>query len=102
MGDRVLQSVARHLSDVRGEDAAFRLSGDGFAVIFATVGLSGSRIAMRRLEAAIKGDEDCPRLSLSYGVAELQGGDPASLIAAAGHQLLRIKRTRARRPVMAE
>jgi diguanylate cyclase (GGDEF)-like protein len=101
MGDQVLRSVARHLSEVRGEDAAFRIGDDSFALIFVEVGLYGARAAMRRLETAIKADERCPRIGLSWGLAELIVPDPAALVASAGSELVRIKRTRARRPKLA-
>jgi diguanylate cyclase (GGDEF)-like protein len=100
-GDLVLRSVARHLSDVRGEDAAFRLRDDTFAIVFIEVGLTGARTAMRRLEASIKSDEKCPRIGLSWGLAELTVPDPAALVASAGSELLRVKRVRARRPSLA-
>lgn len=101
IGDRVLKSVARHLSDIRGEDAAFRVGDDLFVVIFVEVGLHGARTAMRRLEGVIKADEEIPRISLSYGVAELAIADPAAVVADAGRELLRVKRNRARRPALA-
>jgi diguanylate cyclase (GGDEF)-like protein len=98
VGDDVLRSVARCLSQVRGEDAAFRIGEDEFAIIFVAVGLNGARAAMRRLDAAVRADEGCRRIGLSWGLAALTGGDPAVLVASAGSQLLRVKRTRARRP----
>lgn len=98
VGDQVLCSVALHLSEVRGEDAAFRIGDDTFAIVFVEVGLYGARTALRRLEAAIKADTECLRIGLSWGLAELTVPDPAALVADAGSELLRIKRTRARRP----
>jgi len=98
VGDDVLRSVARCLSQVRGEDAAFRIGEDEFAIIFVAVGLNGARAAMRRLDAAVRAEEGCRRVGLSWGLAALTGGDPAALVASAGSQLLRVKRTRARRP----
>jgi len=99
VGDDVLRSVSRCLSQVRGEDAAFRIGEDEFAIIFVAVGLNGARAAMRRLDAAVRADEGCRRIGLSWGLAALTGGDPAALVASAGGQLLQVKRTRTRRPV---
>lgn len=100
VGDQVLRLVARHFSEVRGEDAAFRIGEDSFAIIFVEVGLHGARAAMRRLEGAIKTDEECPRISISWGAAGLRTADPAALVADAGRELLKVKRMRARRPLL--
>src|SRR5438105_1108075 len=38
VGDEILRAVARRLERVRGEDTAFRVGGDEFAIIFAGIG----------------------------------------------------------------
>jgi len=83
IGDEVLRAVGRRLVHVRGEDTAFRVGGDEFAIIFSGIGDAGARIAVRRLETAIMSDPGCGGVEISWAVAELNGGDPAELLAAA-------------------
>lgn len=94
VGDEVLRGVAAHLAQVRGEDAAFRLGGDRFAIIFVETDLEGAMIAARRLEAAVLGDHGCGGAGVSCGVAALRGGDPAGLVNEADAELYRVKRLR--------
>lgn len=96
VGDEVLRGVARRLEQVRGEDTAFRVGGDKFAVIFPDTGAAGAHTAAKRLEAAILADADCGGVEASWGVAELAGGDPAQLVAAADADLRDNKRARRR------
>lgn len=96
VGDEVLRGVARQLEQVRGEDTAFRVGGDKFAIIFPGVGVAGARTAAQRLEAGIMGDPDCGGVEASWGLAELDGGDPAQLLAAAEADLRDNKRARRR------
>ncbi len=92
IGDEVLRAVSRRLVDVRGEDTAFRVGGDEFAVIFAGIGEAGARTAVRRLETAIMSDPGCGGVEISWAVAELNGGDPSELLAAAKADLRDTKR----------
>lgn len=92
VGDEVLRGVARNLADVRGEDEAFRIAGDDFAVIFCEVDVAGARVAARRLAAAVEDDRGCGGVTISWGVAELEGGDPAALMANAQEALNDAKR----------
>ena len=94
VGDEVLRAVATHLAQVRGEDAAFRLEGDEFAIIYAEADAEGATIAVRRLEAAVLADHGCGGIGVSWGVAALHGGDPAALVADAYAELYRVKRMR--------
>lgn len=96
VGDEVLRSVARRLEHVRGEDTAFRVGGDKFAVIFPDTHAAGAHIAAQRLESAILADTDCGGVEASWGVAELAGGDPAQLAATAELDLRENKRARRR------
>ncbi|HZU61145.1 MAG TPA: sensor domain-containing diguanylate cyclase [Solirubrobacteraceae bacterium] len=96
VGDEVLRGVARRLEQVRGEDTAFRVGGDKFAVIFPDTGVAGARTAAERLETAVLSDADCGGVEASWGVAELAGGDPAELVAAAEADLRDNKRARRR------
>ncbi len=92
VGDEVLRGVARNLACVRGEDEAFRLGSDEFAVIFPEVGAAGASTAACRLAAAVEGDRGCGGVTVSWGVAELDGGDPAALVAQAKEALDHAKR----------
>jgi diguanylate cyclase (GGDEF)-like protein len=94
VGDEVLRAVARRLERVRGEDIAFRVDGDEFAVIFSGINEAGARKAMRRLEAAILSDPGCGGVEISWAVAELEGGDPAELLAAVKADLRHTQRGR--------
>lgn len=94
VGDEVLRAVARRLERVRGEDIAFRVGGDEFAVIFAGINEVGARKAARRLETAIMSDPGCGGVEISWSVAELDGGDPAGLLAAAKAELRHAQRGR--------
>lgn len=94
VGDEVLRAVARRLERVRGEDIAFRVGGDEFAVIFSGIGEAGARKAVRRLETAILSDPGCGGVEISWAVAELEGGDPAELLAAAKAELRHTQRGR--------
>jgi diguanylate cyclase (GGDEF)-like protein len=94
VGDEVLRAVARRLERIRGEDIAFRVGGDEFAVIFSGIGETGARRAVRRLETAILSDPGCGGVEVSWAVAELDGGDPAELLAAAKAELRHTQRGR--------
>ncbi len=94
VGDEVLRAVARRLERIRGEDIAFRVGGDEFAVIFSGVDEPGARKAVRRLEAGILADPGCGGVEISWAVAELDGGDPAQLIASAQAELSHAQRGR--------
>ena len=92
VGDEVLRGVAGNVSQVRGEDEAFRLGADKFALIFPGVGSSGAEAAAHRLAAAVTADHGCGGVTVSWGVAELDGGDPAVLVAQVEAALSRAKR----------
>lgn len=94
VGDEVLRAVGRHLADVRGEDAAFRLGGDEFGIILVGADSDGATTVARRLELAVLTDHGCGGVAISCGVSELAGGDPAALIEQADAALDRVKRSR--------
>lgn len=96
VGDEVLRGVAKRLGRVRGEDTAFRVGGDKFAIVFVGAGADGARVAAKRLESAIQSDQGCGGVGVSWGVSELEGGDPAQLMAAAQAELQETKRARRR------
>jgi diguanylate cyclase (GGDEF)-like protein len=94
VGDEVLRAVARRLGRIRGEDIAFRIGGDEFAVIFSGIDETGARKAVRRLESGILADPGCGGVEISWAVAELDSGDPAELIASAKAELRHTQRGR--------
>src|SRR5947199_36372 len=87
VGDEVLRGVAKRLSRVRGEDTAFRVGGDEFALIFVGTDADGARVAAGRLENNVLADQGCGGVGVSWGMAELAGGDPAELMATAEAEL---------------
>jgi diguanylate cyclase (GGDEF)-like protein len=91
-GDAVLRAVAGHLSGVRGEDAAYRLGSDEFALVLVEASSYGAEAAIERVTAAIAGDPACRSISLAWGVATFQrGDDAASVLARADASLYRAK-----------
>ena len=83
VGDEVLRGVARNLAHVRGDDEVFRMRADEFALIFSGADVGGARVAAQRLADAVLHDRACGGVSVSWGVADLAGGDPAALLAQA-------------------
>ncbi len=96
VGDEVMRGVAKRLSRVRGEDTAFRVGGDEFAIIFVGTEAEGARVAAARLENNVLADQGCGGVGVSWGVAQLDGGDPAELMATAEAELRENKRARRR------
>jgi diguanylate cyclase (GGDEF)-like protein len=96
VGDECLRGVAKRLSRVRGEDTAFRVGGDEFAIIFVGAQAEGARRAAGRLETNILADQGCGGVGVCWGVAELESGDPAELMATAEAELRENKRARRR------
>jgi diguanylate cyclase (GGDEF)-like protein len=92
VGDEVLRGVARNLAQVRGEDEVFRIGADEFALILSGVDVAGAEAAARRLAASVLSDRGCGGVSVSWGVAELDGGDPATLVTEAEEALEQAKR----------
>lgn len=79
VGDEVLRGVARNLAHVRGEDEVFRTGADEFALVLSGVDVAGARAAARRLAASVLCDRGCGGVTVSWGVAGLDGGDPEAL-----------------------
>jgi diguanylate cyclase (GGDEF)-like protein len=86
-GDDVLREFAGVLRGVRGEDFAFRVGGDEFALILPETDLGGAEIVARRLL------ERSP-VPASVGTAAADGAEPQALHAAADAELYDAKRRR--------
>jgi diguanylate cyclase (GGDEF)-like protein len=74
-GDRVLRAVAGELSDLRGEDIAFRIGGDEFALLLPGASLEGASAAAARIESALRHNHACLGVVVSTGIATLADGD---------------------------
>jgi diguanylate cyclase (GGDEF)-like protein len=94
-GDDVLRAFACHLAEVRGEDAAFRLSGDEFALMLVGAASEDAKAVAERIDAAAHEDPACRGVTLSWGIATLTDNDPVSMISRAEAALDDAKRTRA-------
>jgi diguanylate cyclase (GGDEF)-like protein len=91
-GDRVLATVGRRLSEIRGADAAFRLGGDEFAVLLPETTSDAAELVARRIARQIREDTFPHEVSATWGVAAATGPDPADLLAAADRELYTRKR----------
>lgn len=88
--DSLLRAVAAHLSQVRGEDAAYRLGGVQFALVLVEASGYGATAALDRVWAAMSEDPACRSIGISSGVATFQRGDDAgSMLARADAALYR-------------
>jgi diguanylate cyclase (GGDEF)-like protein len=91
-GDAALRKVAMALQmGVRGSDRAYRWAGDEFAVLFPNTTAEDAAAVcerVRRHAAASAYTIQGEPLLVSFGAAELTGGDPLALIAAADAALL--------------
>jgi diguanylate cyclase (GGDEF)-like protein len=92
-GDDVLRAVAGHLVAVRGEDVAYRIGGDEFALILEETSEGGATQVVRRLALAINADPSCAGVGVSWGIA-MVGGDPAEAGALADAALHRAEHGR--------
>jgi diguanylate cyclase (GGDEF)-like protein len=92
-GDLALRSVARHLSEVRTEDAAYRIGAHQFALILVEAGEHGALLAAERIAAAVQDDPACEEIAFSFGVAALGDGDPQGVVARADAAMSGAKRS---------
>jgi diguanylate cyclase (GGDEF)-like protein len=92
VGDEVLRGVARNLAQVRGEDEMFRTGADEFTLVFSGVDVAGAEAAARRLAASVLSDRGCGGVTVSWGVAGLDGADPVALLSEAEAALALAKR----------
>jgi len=98
-GDAVLRAVAKYLSQMRGEDAAYRVGGDEFALTLVEASADGGATVIERITTAIRQDPDCRGVSASCGVAAFEiHDDAASLVSRADVALYDVKRCAGRMP----
>jgi diguanylate cyclase (GGDEF)-like protein len=91
--DVLLQAVAGHLGQLRGEDSAYRLGGNEFALLLIEASEGGAEAVLERVSKAIKQDPGGHRVRLAWGVATFQTGDDAiSIVARAELALYDAKR----------
>ena len=96
-GDACLRHVATALQVVvRGSDRAYRWAGDEFAVLFPNTTAAEAAVVCERIRFRVGGARTSAGdpLRISYGVAQLDGGDPESLVAAADQSLMTYKAAR--------
>jgi diguanylate cyclase (GGDEF)-like protein len=97
-GDACLRQVALALQiGVRGSDRAYRWAGDEFAVLFPNTSAEEAAVVCRRVRsrtAASAFTRQGEPMLMSFGVAELQDGDPLRLVADADAALMEFKRAR--------
>jgi diguanylate cyclase (GGDEF)-like protein len=93
-GDEVLAAVARHLGELRGEDVAYRIGGDEFALILMEATEAGARRIAARLTGAIGRDPACRGVGASWGMASMADGDPLDAFDRADEALYEAKRER--------
>ena len=93
-GDEVLRGVARQMDRLRGEDAAFRLCGDEFALILVGASELDGAVVAERVDTAVREDPACRGVGFSWGIATLASGDPVVAMAAACASLDECKRRR--------
>jgi diguanylate cyclase (GGDEF)-like protein len=91
-GDEVLRTVARHMGDLRGEDAAFRLGGDEFAILLVRSADEGAELVGERIAQAVAKDPQGRGVTVSYGIATLRDNDPARMVREADEKLYAQKR----------
>ena len=93
-GDRVLIAVASALGGaIRGEDLAFRVGGDEFALLLPA---TGAREAIRVAERAGEAISELPgRVGISYGIGEWPSDGPSkeTVLARADSSLYAMKRS---------
>jgi diguanylate cyclase (GGDEF)-like protein len=96
-GDTVLQRVADAItSEIRGEDVACRYGGEEFTILLPHTSVQSAAILAERLRLAIESETfahhgQSVKITCSFGVAELQGPVPPTLIELADEALYRAK-----------
>jgi diguanylate cyclase (GGDEF)-like protein len=97
-GDACLRQVALALQiGVRGSDRAYRWAGDEFAVLFPNTSAEEAAVVCQRVRsrtAASAFTRQGEPMLMSFGVAELEDGDPVRLVADADAALMEFKRAR--------
>ena len=90
-GDEVLRAVATHFDVLRGEDEAYRVGGDEFAMILVGATIDGAELVARRLGTAVEADPACRAVRISYGAAMLDPTNPLDSVERADAKLYEAK-----------
>jgi diguanylate cyclase (GGDEF)-like protein len=93
-GDAVLRRIALHLDELRGEDAAYRIGDDEFAMVLVGADQDGAEHVAERLVETIAQDRACHGVTVSWGVSTLDDGDPDAAVARADAALYVAKHER--------
>lgn len=94
MSEAVLRAVARRSEVLRGEDGAYRIGRDEFALILVGATIDGAELVARRIPAAVAADPDCRGVTLSFGTAMLDGIDLLTSVEIADTKLYEAKALR--------
>ena len=94
-GDDVLRAVAGHFDALRGEDEAYRIGGDEFALILVGATTEDAELVAERLRAAVASDPACCGTTISAGTAMLDAADPLASVELADILLYKAKLARA-------
>ncbi len=86
-GDQVLRAVAAHLQELRGEDGAFRFGGDEFAFMLVGSSQEGADLVAERIAFTVQQDPACHGVTVSWGTATLEDGDPIAMLERADEAL---------------
>jgi diguanylate cyclase (GGDEF)-like protein len=96
-GDRVLQTLAAELGELRGSDLAVRLGGDEFGVLMPETDQAGAELMLKRLQQRVEArtaERGWP-VALSVGIVDLETLDQApsveAIIAEADRRMYRVK-----------
>lgn len=95
-GDEVLREVASAMvSSLRDLDIVARYGGEEFAVVLPNCGAEQARAALERMRAAVAQTQTVTRVTVSAGVATVDGGvmDGEQVLAAADEALYNSKNT---------
>jgi diguanylate cyclase (GGDEF)-like protein len=95
-GDDVLRAVAEHFVVLRGEDEAYRVGGDEFAMVLVGATIDGAELVARRIQTAIASDPNCYGVTISCGTAVLDAVDPLASLQQADAELYATKALRAK------
>jgi diguanylate cyclase (GGDEF)-like protein len=78
-GDKVLAELAKLMADVRGQDRAYRVGGDEFALIMQNTGTDGALDALERMRQSVTRSTEGVTISLGLATSEADHTKPEAL-----------------------